>query len=292
MPLLTVNELEQMSFLFRGKVGNALAREIMKIVGLDKINDLYDRHSGVVGPDFTKAVFDDVGYSYRIHYHGEVISRDNLVDIIPSSSFITVSNHPCGHLDGMTLVDMFAPLRSDYKVMVNKILSRIRTLEQNFISVTPNGTQKTSPTSASISGIKMALKHLCSNGSLGLFPAGAVSDLQLLPVQDVNGASSRKEWRVEDRPWQEPVIRLIGRSRVPVVPVRFCGGNSPLYYRLGLIDWRVRLLRLLKEVFNKRGYVMDVVLGDPIFLSEHPSDNCSDGNLGEMLRRELYALEP
>ena len=48
MPLLTVNELEQMSFLFRGKVGNALAREIMKMIRT-KLKDAlkYHREEGV-----------------------------------------------------------------------------------------------------------------------------------------------------------------------------------------------------------------------------------------------------
>ena len=40
MPLLTLNELEDMMPLFRGKCGNALCTGLMRMLDVDKVNDL------------------------------------------------------------------------------------------------------------------------------------------------------------------------------------------------------------------------------------------------------------
>jgi hypothetical protein len=69
---------------------------------------------------------------------------------------------------------------------------------------------------------------------------------------------------IRDRDWQEPVIRLIKRLNVPIVPVHFLDRNSDFYYTLGLIDWRIRLLRLPAEVFNKRCKKTRIALGEII----------------------------
>ena len=61
MPLLTLSELEQASALFRGKRGNALCRRLMRMLSIDKVNDLYDHNSSVTGPDFAEAVLEDMG---------------------------------------------------------------------------------------------------------------------------------------------------------------------------------------------------------------------------------------
>ncbi len=60
------------------------------------------------------------------------------------------------------------------------------------------------------------------------------------------------------------MIRLIRKVRVPIVPVRFIDHNSWFYYSLGLIDWKVRLLRLPRELFNKAKGRHRVVIGETI----------------------------
>lgn len=275
MPLLGLEELERMSPMFGGKVGNAFARGLMRLLSVDKVNELYDRNLSLKGPDFASAVLDDIGMDKSIlirppSYVG------TLRDLLPDGPFITISNHPCGHVDGICLVDIFGNERPDYKVMVNSLLARIKPLEDCFIPVTPTGSARSSPTSASISGVKAALMHIRSGGSLGLFPAGAVSDLDL------------SECRVRDREWQDAVIRLIIKAEVPVVPVAFLDGNSALYYILGLLDWRIRLLRLPAEVFNKRGMTMRIGIG-PVVSVEEQHRFCSDIHaFREFLRDRVY----
>ena len=268
MALITLDELENAVPLFRGRAGNALCRGLMRMLSIDKVNDLYDRCAGSRGPDFAGAVLSDIGVKYEI-LNKEVLNH------LPDGPFITISNHPYGHIDGVMLVDIFGHLRPDFKVMVNKFLGRIRTLDENFICVTPVGEERTSPTKDSIQGIKDAVAHIRTGGALGLFPSGAVSDLSL------------NDRCIRDREWQEPVIRLIKKMNVPIVPVHFLDRNSNFYYSLGLIDWKVRLLRLVSEVFNKKGKRTRVAIGE-IISPEEQAVFTDIREFGDYLRNKVY----
>ena len=269
MPLLTAEELSGMSPLFKGKWGQALARKLVKWLSVDKVNDLYDRNESFSGPDFARAVLEDIGLRWTASGPG--------LTSLPQGPFITVSNHPYGSIDGLVLVDLFGHLVPGYKVMVNKFLSRIKTLGNNFISVVPSGDTRSAPQAESISGIKESIRHIREGGALGFFPAGAVSNLY--PFKG----------KVEDRPWQESVIKLIHKMHVPVVPVHFLDRNSDFYYLLGLIDWRIRVTRLPAEVFNKKDKPCRIVVGEP--LDTETQDRCADiGELSALLRNSVYSL--
>lgn len=270
MPLLSIDELEKAAPIFRGAAGNAFGRMLMQILAVEKVNNLYDRNIGFVGPDFARAVLKDIGVEY------EVIGRERL-EKLPDGPFITISNHPYGSIDGVMLVDLFGHIRPDFKVMVNRFLSRIGTLSDNFICVTPVGAERTAPTRDSIQGIKDSVAHVRGGHPLGLFPSGAVSDLSI------------KDGCIRDREWQEPVIRLIRKLNVPVVPVHFLDRNSDFYYSLGLIDWRVRLLRLPGEVFNKRGKRTRIAIGE-IITPEVQKEFDDIGDFRDYLRNKVYNL--
>lgn len=270
MPLLSIDELEKAAPIFRGAAGNAFGRMLMQILAVEKVNDLYDRNISFVGPDFARAVLKDIGVEY------EVIGHERL-EKLPDGPFITISNHPYGSIDGVMLVDLFGHIRPDFKVMVNRFLSRIGTLSDNFICVTPVGAERTAPTRDSIQGIKDSVAHVRGGHPLGLFPSGAVSDLSI------------KDRCIRDREWQEPVIRLIRKLNVPVVPVHFLDRNSDFYYSLGLIDWRVRLLRLPGEVFNKRGKRTRIAIGETI-TPEVQKEFDDIGDFREFLRNKVYNL--
>jgi len=270
MPLLSIDELEKAAPIFRGAAGNAFGRMLMHILAVEKVNDLYDRNIGFIGPDFARAVLKDIGVEY------EVIGRERL-EKLPDGPFITVSNHPYGSIDGVMLVDLFGHIRPDFKVMVNRFLSRIGTMSDNFICVTPVGAERTAPTRDSIQGIKDSVAHVRDGHPLGLFPSGAVSDLNI------------KDRRIRDREWQEPVIRLIRKLNVPIVPVHFLDRNSDFYYSLGLIDWRVRLLRLPGEVFNKRGKRTRIAIGE-IITPEVQKEFDDIRDFRDFLRNKVYNL--
>lgn len=255
MPLITQQEIAQLTPLFRGSMGGALARGAMRLLAVDKLNALYDRQAHLGGADFARSVLEDLGVEYEVFVDsGEALSL--LDGVGQDAPLITISNHPYGHIDGLILADYFGHRRADYKVMVNRILNRVEALSPSLISVTPTGVERTAATTESIMGIRRALTHLHAGGALGLFPSGAVSDLSL------------REGRVRDREWQPAIIRLMAKAKVPILPVRFLDGNSHFYYLLGLIDWRVRLLRLPAEVFNKAHRSVRLCIGTLIGVEE------------------------
>lgn len=273
VPLLTQHDLELMTPLFSGRAGHALAYGVMRALSIDKANELYDHNAHLRGADFAHGVLDELEVVCTMQGQGE--------ELLPKPPYITISNHPYGSIDGIILADLFGHRTPDYKIMANQILQRIEPLAPSLIAVTPTGVERTKPTAESIIGIRRALQHLHEGGALGLFPAGAVSNLDL------------RHRCISDRTWQPAIIRLIARAHVPIVPVHFIDGNSFLYYILGLIDWRIRLLRLPAELFNKHHRPTRLYIGAPISVDEQQQYLASHTieEYGQWLRRTVYAAK-
>ena len=272
MPLLPVSELEQLSPVFRGKCGRALAASLRRLLSMASLSDLYDGAADYQGPAFARAFLEQqLGVSYSIEGPGSL-------DRLPDGPFVTVSNHPYGGLDGLALLDLVGSRRPDLKVMVNDVLSRIETLQPSWIVVDPKNDLRSDVTGKNIRGIKEVLSHLSGGHPVGFFPSGAVSDLSL------------RDRAIRDREWQEPLLRLLQKVKVPIVPVRFYGRNSLWYYLLGLLDWRIRILRLPREVTNKRGHEIRVGIGETLSVEEqlrHPDP----ADFGAWLRASVYEMK-
>jgi len=270
MKLIEPKDLEPLSFLLRGRNGYRRAEHVIRMLAIDKINRVYENSSAWTGAEFTSRLLDDLGVNYTV---GNAL----ILKQLPEGAFITISNHPYGGIDGIMTIDIMARLRPDYKFMVNRLLSHVKTLDGNFISVVPVGNKKTGIKAASLKGIREALSHLHDGHPLGFFPSGAVSDFTL------------RDMKVRDRRWQESVLHLIRSAKVPVLPIRFFDKNSMFFYFLGLINWRIRSLRLPSEVFNKRDRVQRIGIGELISPGEqsHYPDLQS---LGDFLRKKVYGM--
>ena len=268
MPVLTVQEIRQLIPKLDSDRYERLIRRVMHLASLDRVNELYDRNCQWQGTDFAEAILKDIGVDYQI-------GNPDRLGTLPEGAFITISNHPYGHIDGIMLVDLFGHIRREYKVMVNEVLAHIRAMSPSFINVVPKGAEDTGPKAASLGGVRETLGRLRDGYPVGFFPAGAVSDLSL------------KDRCI--RAWQQPILRLIQKARVPIVPVRFFDRNSLYYYSLGLIDWKVRILRLCGEVFNKRGKTIRLGIGETI--SPEQQAACPDiDTLGALLRKSVYEM--
>jgi putative hemolysin len=270
MEVIGPKDFEPLSCLFRGRRGHRRAEFIMRLLAIDKVNWVYDHSFDYTGAEFTSRLLFDVGVQY-------VVGNPENLRSLPDGAFITVSNHPYGGLDGIMSIDLFASIRPDYKFMVNKMLSMIRTLDDNFISVVPTGNKKTGVTAASLRGVRETISHLQNGHPAGFFPSGAVSDFSLCDM------------RIRDRKWQESILHVIRSAKVPIVPVRFFDRNSDFFYFLGLINWRIRSLRLPSEVFNKKGQHPRIAIGKIISVSEQERYG-SPRDLGVFLRRTVYEM--
>jgi putative hemolysin len=270
MKIIDTKDFENLSPIFKGVKGNRLADFFIRFLALDKVNQVYENSIEYKGARFAEGLLNDMGIQY-------VVGNAERLNNLPKEAFITVSNHPYGGLDGIMLVDLLASIRPDYKLMVNKILSLVKTMKDNFIPVTPMGNKRTAISVSSLHGIRETLKHLHHGHPVGFFPSGAVSDFSL------------KNLRVRDRRWQNSIIQLIRSVKVPVLPIRFFDKNSPFFYFLGLINWRIRLLRLPSELFNKRDQQPRIGIGKIISVEEQ--ERYPDaGSLGAFLRQSVYEM--
>lgn len=270
MKLIDINDLGSFAVYFRGNMGKMAAEFLMNLVSIDRVNEIYDRFSQYSGTEFTSRLLNGLGVTYSIGNAGRLKS-------LPPGAFITVSNHPYGGIDGIMLVDLFGGIRSDYKLMVNKLLSMVKTLKENFISVIPAGNSKKEISGESINGIRETISALQEGHPVGFFPSGAVSDLSL------------KDRCIRDRKWQNSIIHLIKNAKVPILPVRFFDRNSSFFYLLGLVDWRVRVLRQPSELFNKKGHQARIGLGEFITVDEQSSYRDYE-SFGVFLRKTVYQM--
>ena len=272
----TVLEAEELQKVLgiKGFPGRCLARLAYRILELEKVNRVHHKYHDSVGPEFSAHVLDDIGIRYEI--------PPEQLDRIPrEGGFITVSNHHYGAIDGMILSAVVGSRRPDYKILTTFLLSLIPSLKDGFIPVD----NFSSGGARSISGIRAALGHIAGQHPLGLFPAGEVATWQ----KGKNRTSLGKEKVVEDIPWAENIIKLVRKSGFPVVPIYFEGGNSKSFHILGRIHPRLRTVRLIHEVFNKRGRVVQVRIGQPLTADEIARFDVP--TLGRYLRNRCYALE-
>ena len=266
--VLDYDDVCKMAPFFKGK--EKLVNRIFHWIAMDKTNDYHSRNLHRPGPDFAHNLFVEIGAKVTLR-NAEVL------DTLPEGAFITVSNHPFGALDGVALIDIMGHRYPDYKVMVNMILNHIGALRGNFIAVDALASNDPAKRAVSVKGIADAMRHVKQGHPLGFFPAGAVSKLT---------------WgmRIEDREWQPSVIRIIQKLKVPVVPIYFHGHNSWFFTLLGMIDWRLRTLRLQREVFNKKGYEFRVSVGD-IITPEELAKYETPEELGIFLKQQTYKLK-
>jgi len=270
MKVIDVKDFEAWSPFFRGEWGHRFAEFMIRIMALDKVNQVYDHSGNYTGARFAEGLLNDFGVNY-------VIGNAERLKKLPDGAFITVSNHPYGGLDGIILIDLMARIRPDYKLMVNRMLSLVKTMKDNFISVTPVGNKKSGITITSIHGLRETLTHLQEGHPVGFFPSGAVSDFRI------------KDMHVRDRKWQKSVLHLIHTIKVPIVPIRFFDINSAFFYFLGLINWRIRSLRMCRELFNKKEQDPRIGIGNIISVEEQKQFSDS-GSLGIFLRKAVYEM--
>lgn len=274
--VISKEELRQ-SIGIKGFLGKWIAGFVYWLLELKRVNYIQNKLADKMGPDFSDAVLDECGVS--VDYIPEQLSR-----IPAEGGFITVSNHHFGSIDGMILSSLVGHRRPDFKILTTFLLAKIPSLKPCFL---PVDNLSATNQGRSVAGIRMALEQIARGEGLGLFPAGEVATYQ---KKGRRSAVSKKKV-VEDIPWADNIIKVIKKSKQPVVPIYFQGQNSKMFHFLGKIHPRLRTVRLIHEMFNKAGTTVKVRFGQPIT----PEEIAVFGNdieaLGKYLRNRTYALE-
>lgn len=244
--------------------GNAFASFLMQMLRFKKVNKLYTELSDEQGLEFIDKLIETLVLKFEF-------DENHLKKIPPEGPFITISNHPFGGIDGILLIKILATIRPDLKILANPFLQKIDPLKNFFLSVNPFDKD-----TSGISGLKMAISHLRQNGVLSIFPAGEVSGFD-------------QYYNVVDQEWQYPVLKLIKKANVPVVPIYFSGSNSMLFQLLGIINPKLKMAKLPSEFFSKKKKEINIRIGSPIRPNEINQFN-DIRQLGRFLRAKTYSL--
>jgi len=270
--LISRDDLRGLHHVFRGKYGDMLIDLGIKISALHVPNEIYNRSKHLTGPAFCKDVLDKLGII-------RIIRNEQVLEQFKNGSFITVSNHAYGHIDGIAAIETVGSRVDHYKMMVNIILSFVDTMSENFITVNPMKNEEKNR--FTFAGIRESIAHLREGYPMGFFPAGAVSNLYF----------RKGRFEIEDREWQPAVLKIIQKLKVPVIPMHISGQNSRSFYLSKVFGWQFRNLRLCHELYNKKGKEMVITFGDPVMPEEIDQFGEETARLGEFLKAKTYALK-
>ena len=95
MPLITMKDIESLSPIFKGEKGNKTAKRLLRLMGIDRLAEHYEKFEHLSGPDFVAAYLKDAG---------------------------------------VVLLDLVGHAHPHFMVMANKFRSMVKTIKDNLIS--------------------------------------------------------------------------------------------------------------------------------------------------------------
>ena len=268
MSLVTSKEVANVLGISKyGFFGTFIGWLLVKVLRISKINKIYNNHKEKSDLDFLNGILNE----FQIEFE---IPEDDLKRIPKTGSFITISNHPLGGIDGILLLKLLLQERPDFKIIANFLLHRIEPLKPFVMPVNPFENHKDAK--SSIAGIKSALSHIKEGYPLGIFPAGEVS--------------TYKDGKLMvDKPWEEGAVRLIKKANVPVIPIYFHAKNSNLFYVLSKISDIFRTAKLPSELLSQKNRIIKVRIGKPISVKDQ-NEFKDIPSFYEFIRKKTYML--
>jgi putative hemolysin len=268
MGLVTSKELAKAINLNKlGFIGTFIGWFLMKILRIDKINDVYDDNKHLNILEFLNALLDEFQIKFEI-------PEEDLKRIPREGAFVTVSNHPLGGIDGVLLLKIILEHRKDFKIIANFLLQRISPIEPFVMPVNPFEDRK--DIKSSISGFKRAIHHLRSGAALGVFPAGEVS-------------VKKEDDLVVDKQWEPSAMKLIQKAEVPILPIYFHAKNSALFYKLSNWSDILRSAKLPSEVLSQKNRVIKIRIGKPISIKDQ-KEYIDLNEFTSFIRKKTYML--
>ena len=268
MGIVSAREVAQVMNLHKfGFLGDSIGWLILKTTKLSRINREYDKRKNLNGIDFIDSILNEFEIDFDI-------PEKDLKRIPKDGAFITVSNHPLGGIDGMILMKLVLEKRPDYKVIANFLLHRLDPLKPYILPVNPFEDHKDAK--SSLGGMKRSIAHLKAGNALGIFPAGEVS-------------TSKDKHLIVDKPWEPSAMKLIQKSKVPVLPIYFHAKNSVFFYRLASMSDVLRTAKLPSEMLSQKRRKIKVRIGHPIPVEDQKEHTNLEAYTA-FLRRKTYML--
>ena len=213
---------------------------IAKIIRQDEINHILDKYKEFEGIDFLPKIIEELNIKVIIE------GIDNLPD---NGKCFFVANHPFGLLDGLILTFIVGNKYKELKAIGNDAFMFVPNLRPIVANVSVFGKSQKKYFSE--------LEKVCASDiPITHFPYGLVSRIH--------------KYKVQDKSWKKSFIKKAIANKRDIVPFRFYGRNSNLFYAVYLfrktfrIKINLELALLPRELFRKKGRTIKVEILDPI----------------------------
>jgi putative hemolysin len=211
-----------------------------RLLGIKKMDMLYRKYKmqNLSKEDFSDRLIQIL----ELDIHG----KDELQRKIPKTGPVVIaSNHPFGGIEGVILARIIGEVRPDLKVLANRGLGIFKEISDYFIFTNPLSPNdpKNGPS------LRQCVKHVQSQGALLIFPAGKVSYYQ------------KAKSGISEHLWNKLVGRLVSIDQCQYVPIFVNGENSPGFYRIEKVYFKLRMLLLGRELLNKTGATIVIKTG-------------------------------
>ncbi len=249
-----------------GKVLKPISPLLDKILGLDKLHNLYVEGDlwGLEKQEFSERLLKQLGV--------QIFGGDDIVAKIPKKGrCIVVCNHPYGMVEGVIIARILTEYRADTKIMANLGLKLFKEIDDYFIFANPLKPKAPINTSA----IKQCFKHIENEGLLVVFPAGKVSSFQA------------DKQRITDAEWNRIAIQIAVKKKASILPVFISGTNSKIFHKMGQIYYRFRLLMLAREMVKLQQHRIDLVTNN-LIKSEQLNVFSGIEKMNEFVRLQCY----
>ncbi len=215
-------------------------KAIAIIIRQKSLNKLFSDNSDYIGVTFPPKVLKYLNIKIKIK------GKENLPD---NGKCFFVANHPFGFIDGLILFSIVGEKYGDLRMISNDSLKYIDNLNTITVNVKVFG-------QSSRQYINELEKVYKSDLPIINFPAGLVSRIKNKKIQDIN--------------WKKSFIKKAITNQRDVVPIRFYGRNSIIFYTIYVfrqilnIKTNIELSLLPREMFRKRNKTIQVRIGKPI----------------------------
>ena len=213
---------------------------IARIICQDEMNRIMNKYKDKIGKEFLPAVIDELQVNI------EVTGIENLPE---NGRCFFVANHPFGILDGLILTRIITRKYGSVKAIANEAFLYVPQLRPFIAAVNVfDGSSR---------DYLQALEEVYQQDvPISHFPSGEVS--------------RRYHGKFQDCDWQKSFITKSISSQRDVVPIRFEGRNSNLFFFIYIfrnffgIKANIELILLPSELFRKKGRTVRVIVGKPI----------------------------
>ena len=250
---------------FLKKLPKFIVKRLKKIICQQKLNDILNKYAAFEGLAFLEKIIED----FQLNL--EISGKENLPE---NGRCFFAANHPFGILDGLILTHTVSSKYGKITAIANDAFMLLPHLRPIITEINVYG-------SSSKKRISALNKMYASELPITHFPAGEVSRVYEGKIQDTN--------------WQKSFIRKAIEHNRSIVPIRFEGGNSNLFYQvyklrkaLG-IGMNLELALLPREFFKKRKATIKMHIGKPI-IPEQLTKTKSHDQWAQNIRAEVYSM--